>query len=309
MNFTFNNHLTYTIGGREYGTRQTPYEKFIANVGKIDLNYYAGSNWLQEQHRTADLVYNDLGKDAVVMFSGGTDSEIVLRAFIGIGITPRAVFIKFKHDYNIPEFYMAERIAAELNIKLDVFDLDIIDFYESGAARDLASSYQCSQLAYLAAYHCILKYQAPAILGGEIFLQRYTSPTYAKWFYSLREEQDCSAMRLGLQTGIPIVNQWFSYTPEMIGYFITHPDIVSLVSNRFNYKLTSASSKNAVLCNLMNTVIPKQKRTGFEKLRGFNHEAFNALRNCYLPKLEHSLDGIFMDELHSQLFGNTYVGC
>ena len=31
MNFTLNNHLSYTIGDSLYGSRETPYEKFKVN--------------------------------------------------------------------------------------------------------------------------------------------------------------------------------------------------------------------------------------------------------------------------------------
>ena len=74
MNFTLNNHLKYTIGGREYGFREEGTDKYKVTVGTIDLAHYRRTNWLLEQFRTADAVYKDFGKDLVVMFSGGTTS-------------------------------------------------------------------------------------------------------------------------------------------------------------------------------------------------------------------------------------------
>ena len=111
MNFTHNNHLTYTIGDRLFGFRETPYEKYKVNVGKIDHDYYKTSNWLKEQYRTADIIYKEFGKDLIVMFSGGTDSEIVLRSFLKIGIVPRCCFINFTGDYNIEDKIIAQKIC------------------------------------------------------------------------------------------------------------------------------------------------------------------------------------------------------
>ena len=57
MNFTYKNHLTYSTGGRLFGNRETPYDKFKVNIGKIDHDYYKTSNCLEEQYRTAELIH------------------------------------------------------------------------------------------------------------------------------------------------------------------------------------------------------------------------------------------------------------
>ena len=173
FNFTHNNHLKYTVGNRLYGFRETPYEKFVVSCGTIDHDYYKSSSWLQEQYRTAELVYKDFGSDFAVMFSGGTDSEIVIRAFKHIGITPRSVFIKFKNDYNINDLIVATEIAKQLDINLEIIEFDVKDFYHSGAAFDLAESIQCRQIAYLTVYHHINKLQCPSVMGGEMLLRRH----------------------------------------------------------------------------------------------------------------------------------------
>jgi hypothetical protein len=98
MNFTLNNHLKYYLGNRLYGYRTNPYEKFTVKVGEIDPDRYKSSNWIEEQYRTARQVVSEYGKDLVLMFSGGTDSEIVLRSFLKIGITPQIYFIKFIYN-------------------------------------------------------------------------------------------------------------------------------------------------------------------------------------------------------------------
>ena len=307
MNFTFNNHLTYTIGDRLFGNRETPYEKFKVNVGKIDLDYYKTSNWLEEQYRTASLISKEYGNDFVVMFSGGTDSEIVLRALRHIGVNPRVVFVKFKNDYNISDYQIAERVADDVGMKLEVVDFDVKDFYHSGQAFEFASEIQCRQIAYLTVYHHIRQMQLPAIMGGEMMLRRHTSSEGSKWYYCFRENEDASAMRFSLKYNIPLVNEWFSYTPEMMGYYLEHPKIEKLITERYNYKLSSVTSKNAILKELMPDLIDKVKTHGYEKLMGFNGETYNTLHLSHVRRLETSLDGIFIDQLNEQLFGKEYV--
>ena len=307
MNFTFNNHLTYTIGDQLFGNRETPYEKFKVNVGKINLDYYKTSNWLEEQYRTASLISKEYGNDFVVMFSGGTDSEIVLRALKHISVNPRVVFVKFKNDYNISDYQIAERIADDVGMKLEVVEFDVKDFYHSGQAYEFAADIQCRQMAYLTVYHHIRKMQMPAVMGGEMMLRRHTFPAGSKWYYCFRENEDASAMRFSLKYEIPLVNEWFSYTPEMMGYYLEHPKIQSLITERYNYKTSSVSSKNDILKELMPDILDKVKTHGYEKLMGFNGETYNALYLSHTRRLESSLDGIFIDQLTTQLFGTDYV--
>lgn len=301
MNFTHHNHLTYTIADEMFGTRQTPYDKFKATVGAIDKDYYKTSNWLQEQYRTADLIYKDFGKDLIILFSGGTDSEIVVRAFNDIGLKPRLVFIKFSNDYNINDLLIAQKITSELGLSLEVIEFDVVDFYKSGQAFEFAASVQCRQIAYLTVYHNILKLQAPAIMGGEMLLRQ----TNKHWYYCFRENEDASAMRFSLKYNIPLVNEWFSYTPEMMGYYLNEPVIQDLINNRIPYKLSSVSTKNQVLKSLMPTLIEKTKTHGYEQLMGLNIETYNSLYRSHTKRLESSLDGIFIEDLKMQLFGDT----
>lgn len=307
FNFTYENHLKYTIDNRLYGIRNTPYEKFKVTVGSIDNDYYKKSSWLNEQYRTANLIADDYGSDFVVMFSGGTDSEIVLRSFKHVGITPRSVFIKFKNDYNIEDLKIADHIARELDIKLEVMEFDVKDFYHSGQAYEFSQSIQCRQIAYLTIYHHIHKLQCPAIMGGEMLLRRHVDQLGSKWYYCFRENEDASAMRFSIKYNIPLVNEWFSYTPEMMLYYLEEPGIEKLISTRYNYKISSVSSKNDILKNMMPEIIDKQKTHGYEKLMGFNGETYNTLHKSHIKRLESSLDGIFIDELKNQLLGKEYV--
>jgi len=307
MNFTQNNHLTYTTGDRLFGYRETPYEKFKVNVGKIDTAYYKTSNWLKEQYRTADDIYKEFGKDLVVMISGGTDSEIVLRAFKHIGVKPRVVFVKFKNDYNISDYRIAQRIADEIGMKLEAVEFDVKEFYHSGQAYEFSSEIQCRQMAYLTVYHHIRKMQLPAVMGGEMMLRRHTSPVGSKWYYCFRENEDASAMRFSLRYNIPLVNEWFSYTPEMIGYYLEDPEIQRLITEKFNYKMSSVTSKNQILQRLFPNILDKVKTHGYEKLMGFNGETYNSLYLSHTRRLESSLDGIFIDDLELQLYGKNYA--
>lgn len=306
MNFTLDNHLKYWIGSGLYGTRGFSHEPYRVQVGSVDPDRYANSTWQEEQTRTAQLISEDLGRDFAVMFSGGSDSEIVLRSFKKIGVSPRVIFIRFSDDLNVNDYYNALRACHEIGLTLESVEFDVRDFYHSGAAAEFAREIQCRQIAYLTVYHHVRKLGMPAVMGGEMLLRRRVRPNQdSEWYYVFRENEDASAMRFSLKYNIPLINEWFSYTPEMMAYYLEHEKIQWLISDRYNYKLGSVSTKNSVLKELQPDLIDKVKTHGFERLIGFNQMTYDALlAQQDVKRLENSLDGIAWPEFKRQLYAN-----
>lgn len=304
MNFTANNHLKYYINGDLYGKRVDSIVSFDVTVGPIDKTYYTTSNYYQELLRTADLVYKDFGKNFALFLSGGTDSEIVARNFVDIGIKPTCYTIKFEDDLNLADVIEAQEIAKELDIPIHVINVNVREFAYSGKAKDLADNIQCTQLAYLIVYNEIIKLGLPSIMGGELMLRRgFSSEGGSYWYHCFRENEDASAIRCSILNNVPIVNEWFSYTPELMLYYLEHPDIVKLVNTRYNYRLSSVSSKNIILNKLVSNIRPKVKTHGYEKLMGLNNEFYRQLESSQVTRLEPSLDGIEYNKIIQMLRG------
>jgi len=305
MNFTHNNHLKYKIADTLFGYRLDSIQPYTVSVGTIDKDYYQTSNYSQELRRTADLIYKDYGKDFALFLSGGTDSEIVLRNFLDIGVVPTCYTIRFKDDYNITDVNEAIDLAKELNVPLHIIDFDVKDFLYSGEASEFGNAIQCTQITYLMVYKSILKLGLPSVMGGELLLKRNINTDPSTWYYCLRENEDASAMRFSLKYNIPLVNEYFSYTPELMLYYLEDSDIQTLVTTKYNYKLTSVSSKNAILKKLVPEIRVRKKTHGFEKLLGFNFEAYRQLTGEQIIRLEPSLDGIEYNQIIQQLRGNN----
>lgn len=303
MNYTYNNHLYYTIDNIKFGTRKTPYEKYKVFVGSIDESEYKKSSWRIELKKTASFVKNDYGKDLLLFLSGGTDSEIVLRNFIEIGFKPKCVTIKFTDGYNIQDVIEAEEISKSLDVKLDIVNFDVKKFYRSGEADEFSKEINCTQITYLMIYYHIKKFGLPAVMGGEQLLKREVNQSGSFWYHCFRENEDASAMRFSEKFKIPIVNEWFSYTPEMMLYFLENAEVKNLIKDKFNYKLTSVSSKNHILKKLFPEIKLRIKTHGFERLLGFNGEVYRQLGLHQVKRLTNCLDGIPIDSLKKILRG------
>lgn len=302
-NYTYQNHLKYTIGGRLYGYRENSIEPFNVVVGAVDKDVYRLSNYRQELRRTADLVYKEFGKDLILFLSGGTDSEIVLRSFIEIGFKPRCATIKFADDLNLSEVEEAKAIANEVGVSLEELPFDVREFYNSGESSEFGKDIQCTQITYQMVYLNILKLGMPAVMGGEVLCTRGVYNGYSEWYYTFRENEDASAIRFSEKFNIPLVNEWFSYTPELLLFYLERQEIQDLISNKMNYKLSSVSSKNEILRKLYPEIRPKSKRHGFEKLLAFNYEAYRENARYQIKRLEPSLDGIPFQETLKMLRG------
>jgi len=292
MNHTINNHIKYYIDDQLYGHRTNSIETFRVNIGSIDKEYYKTSNYVLELKRVANLVYHDFGQDFALFLSGGTDSEIVARNFLSIGIVPNCFTIKFNNDLNIDDVKESELLCRTLGLPLNIIDFDILNFYFSGEALEFSKKIQCTQIAYLTVYYNILKLQLPSVMGGELLLKRHVNSQKSYWYYCLRENEDCSAIRFSNMFNIPLVNEWFSYTPEVMLYYLENSDIQKLVTTKDNKKLSSASSKNSILKKLLPDIMVRNKTHGFEKLLAFNHEVYRNLSYHNIMRTEESLDGI-----------------
>jgi hypothetical protein len=301
VNFTYKNHLKYYLDDALFANRTNPYQKYRVEVGKIDPLYYAKSSGSQELVRIANLISNDFNKNIVVFFSGGTDSEIVMRSFLKIGITPTCFMIKLKNDLNIDDVEIAKKICDELGITLNFIDFDIHEFVFSGEAMEFSNSIQCTQITFSMIFNCIKKLNLPVIMGGSIPLVKTVRNNKVIWYYSFRENEEGCAIRFVNKYNIPVINEWFAYTPESMLYFLSNPIIKEVICNKVPYKLSIESSKNKALTEYLPNIDLRKKTHGFEKLLPLNLECYRTLSSSQIIRLTSCLDGIEYNELVASL--------
>ncbi len=301
--YSHNNHFYYDLDGVPWATRTSKFQKFQVHIGSIDQDHYAKSNYRQELLRVADLQYQLMGKDLVVFLSGGADSEIVARSFAGLGVKPRCVTVKFENDYNIEEVAEAAEVCKELDLPHTIIDFNVKDFYYSGEAAELCKEIQCSQIAFLVLLAVINKMQAPSVIGCELQLTKGISLDNSHWYMRLIEYMDTAHMKLAQKINVPIVSEWFSYTPELMLYYLEQPELENLVYDPTNYKLSITSTKNRVLKKLIPELRKKEKATGYEKLKGFHSEVNGNLSDLLIKPISNRGNGMSYPELIQRLKG------
>jgi len=277
FNFTHNNHYKHFIDGTLFGVRTNKFQQYTTDVGTVDMDYYLKSNYNKERLRIAQLQWDDLGKDLVLFVSGGLDSEIMVRSYVEQGLRPLCIIIRFIGDYNSADVNEAVSLLTELELPYKIIDFDVKEFYFSGRAADLAKEIQCELLPFLVFFEVSRQLNVPTVLGGELLVERYRGVNHIpKWVLRNIETYEAAHVRFAKKYNIPFVIEWFSYTPEIMLYYLEHPGIKNLVVDQTAY-WSITPIKNMVLSNIVPGLRKKSKGTGYENLNALLHESKRTL--------------------------------
>lgn len=188
--------------------------------------------------RAAQQVRASTDKEIVVLYSGGMDSEWIIESFAiaKIPVTPLVVVYADglnKHDVDWAQRYMQRR-----GITNAIYEhLDLRDWYQSQAQKDIAWLTQTPELAYTTQFQAIQKLNN----GSRFFITGYDEPGMAaddsgperQWnlFYN---ERHYSVVKLFAQLDVPGVPNWGRYSDELFASYICQPQWQMLGANMYN---------------------------------------------------------------------------
>jgi hypothetical protein len=244
---TLNNHLTYWYNDDENQRwRKDPNDYTSMRVGGCSrAPFSAKIEWT----RIARLLI-DQYPDLTIFMSGGLDSEIALRCFLAAGIKPKLATIRFPNDKNAYDIApMIDMVQQEWGLDVSVIDFDPEEFCLSGEYLAIAEKYQ----AYTFYQQILLKvaedYSAPMITVDEVELEKLPAVNYDTgevmwhWRFLKKEDQDGVWRRFADKTGIPALNNFYTYTPESMLAFLRLPTTAALIRDQIPFKLSWTSSK------------------------------------------------------------------
>lgn len=194
--------------------------------------------------------------DLTIFLSGGLDSEMALQSFLAAGITPRIVTVRFPNDKNIHDIGPAMRMLDHMGLKYSIIDIDPEEFVMSGEAFEIGARFQGYSFYQQLLMKVAIDYNAPMITIDEIELEKLpsidweTGEHYDRWVFLKKEDQDGVWRRFADATGIPALNNFYSYSPESILSFLQIPTVDDLVNDRIYGKLGWTSSKMKIYSHL-----------------------------------------------------------
>jgi hypothetical protein len=226
-----------------------------------------------------------------IFFSGGLDSEVTLRAYLGIGITPNVFIVRYENDYNIYDVSYAVTVCNILDIPYTVIDFNLQKFYENDAelVSELAqidrprALPQCKFLE--------LTDNLPILGAGNLALVRLSESYNEKGIWVNR----CYEYEIGWSKYARAINrqaipEWFKWTPGLVLSFLNLDWCKRLVNDEYYGKTGVNSTKIQGYREVFPDLILRKKQTGFEKVDILIEEFQSFIVNKYngLPYRQYS---------------------
>lgn len=239
-----------------------------------------------------------------ILFSGGVDSEIVLRSYLKIGANPKVYIIRYEDDYNIYDVSYAITICSLLNVEYTIIDFNLKKFYENDAEKISELAQVCRPRALPQCKFMDLVDGLP-ILGSSDLTGVRTNDDYSKkgtWLIRCWEH-DIGWSKYLRETNRPGIAEWFKWSPGLVISFTQMQWFDKITNDEYYGKLGFNSTKIIGYRETYPDLIERRKQTGFEKVDPLINEFELFLKTKYkgLPfrqYVDRTIDELRTEILH-----------
>lgn len=244
---------------------QTIYKPYTEHVGTFK----------EELIKAASNTIDQFGNDVSIMFSGGSESELMLRSFLAVKFKPNVYIIRYENDYNLYDVSYAVTICSMLNVDYKIIDFSLTNFFENDAE-------EVSRLAEIdrprALPYCKL---LELVDGVPIFGRGEPNPIKLNNTWIQRcHEYDVGRIKYARAINKPAIAEWFKWTPGLIISYMNLIWFNNLINNRYDAVDTS-TTKTIGYREAYPQLIDRVKKTGFEKIDTLINEVDTHLFNKY----------------------------
>lgn len=221
----------------------------------------------EELHNAARSTLDYSNTRPTVLFSGGVDSEIMLRAFLEIGANPKIVIVRYENDYNIYDVSYAVTICSMLNVDYEIIDFNLQKFYnnDAEAVSELSQIDRPRALPYCKILEMIDGF--PVLGASDLSLVRTTDDYSIKATWMIRcWEHDVGWSKFLIKINKPGIAEWFKWTPGLVISYMNTTWFNKLVNDEYFGKLGANSTKIIGYREAYPNLIDRKKQTGFEQI-------------------------------------------
>ncbi len=202
-----------------------------------------------------------------ILFSGGLDSEIMLRSFLAVRSNPEVIIVRYENDYNLYDVSHAIVICETMQVKYKIIDFSLKKFYETEALKyaELSQIDRPRALPYCKILEMVDGFP---IMGASDLTPYRTDTDYSKkgtWMIRCWEH-DIGWSKFLRQINKPGIAEWFKWTPGLVVSYMQTQWFQDLINDKFTGKMGANSTKIYGYREAYPMLINRQKKTGFEDI-------------------------------------------
>lgn len=225
-------------------------------------------NFKEELHKAAKSTLDHYpGLKPCVFFSGGLDSELIIRSYLDIGAKPTVYIVRYEKDYNLYDVSYAVTVCNILGVKYHIVDFDLEKFYRNDAdcISEQSQIDRPRMLPHLKFTECA---DGLIIVGGSDVRWYRTDDDYSKQGTWLAQdfEHDIGCDKYNLLHNRAAIYQWFKWSPGLVLSFMQMDWFNKIINDQYFGKLGLNSTKIIGYRESYPELIERKKQTGFEKI-------------------------------------------
>jgi hypothetical protein len=261
-------------------------------------------NFKEELHKAAKSTLDHYpGLKPCVFFSGGLDSELILRSYLSIGAKPEVYIVRYEKDYNLYDVSYAVTICNILGVKYHIVDFDLEKFYRNDAdcISEQSQIDRPRMLPHLKFTECA---DGLIIVGHSDVRWYRTDDDYSKQGTWLAQdfEHDIGCDKYNILHNRPAIYQWWKWSPGLVLSYTKLNWFQNLIADRYNGKLGVNSTKLLGFKEIYPDLLPRKKLTGFENINQLVEE----LEQHFIKKYNGLLYRQTVDRNLDQLIAEIY---
>jgi hypothetical protein len=248
-------------------------------------------SWKAECIRAAQIISKEASGPIILLFSGGLDSEFMIRVFTEAAVEFKVGIIDY-NGWNTHDTKYAYEYCNHHNINPITVSVDIEKLISSGEFEDIAVNVKCCAHQMIPVMKGLTLFDGTVIMAnGEPYFKNYEG----NWVWQETEKVN-AYNNFYSNYNINGTPDFLRYTPEMVLAFTNDSLVKDLVANKLPGKLSTRTSKIKIYSDSFN-FIPREKYTGWEKIQetSWHEKALNITSS-----LQENYNGVFelsIDEL------------
>jgi len=274
-----NNWYSWQYGNLPNFSKQTGNLEF-----KTTFSTYTGKvgTFKEELLKAAASTVDHSNGKISLLFSGGVDSEVMLRSFLEIKANIEVIIVRYENDYNLYDVSHAIVICEGLNIPYKIIDFSLIKFYENDAIKysKLSQIDRPRALPYCKILETVDYF--PVMGASDLSPYRTDSDYSVQGTWMNRcWEHDIGWSKFLRAINRPGIAEWFKWTPGLVLSYLNTDWFNNLTSDRYYGKLGANSTKIIGYREAYPQLIDRVKQTGFEKIDYIADEVEKELTHLY----------------------------